>query len=377
MNAIQSETMRSEIAQKMSLDIVRYSQVWEDYSVLCHGLEISEGDEVLSIASSGCNVFAMLLAGAKSVTAIDMSPAQIALVELKIEAIKALSYEQFLAFVGVRNEPTHRLITYQMIRPSLSPRSREFWDAHEDSIEKGIINIGLFDRYLRLFLETKISQLWPKEAVEALLGAKTIAEQQHMYQSLCNTEEFRQAFVHHASQEIISLFGRDPAQFKYAVTTDLGQHFFARFEHALMQVSNIGNFYMEYCLVGKYRNPEQGPPYLRRDNFQRLKSLVDRIHLVTEELEVYLSRAKDRQFNKVNLSDVFEYMSEADADELFSLLSKRIATKGRLAYWTLLVPRQPQQALNQQLCFLQDKSELLHRFDRTWFYNSFNIYEVH
>ena len=40
--------MRSELAQKIRLDFIRYSQVWEDHLLLRDGLEIDPGDDVLT-----------------------------------------------------------------------------------------------------------------------------------------------------------------------------------------------------------------------------------------------------------------------------------------------------------------------------------------
>ena len=369
-------TMRSEIAKSMTLDIVRYSQVWEDYAVLCHGLEITPNDNVLSIASSGCNVFALLLAGAKSVTAIDMSVAQIALVELKIAAIKTLSYEDFIAFIGVIEPSENRLATYELLRAQLQSQSQTFWDLNSQAISSGLIHSGRFDTYLRMFLDSSIKQLWPFGVTEQLLDAKQITQQREIYRKHCASEDFRRDFTKHASKEIISLLGRDPAQFKYVDMTDIGKHFLERFENCLMNISNNRNFYMEYCLLGKYRNPEHGPPFIQRKNFYRLKSLVDRITLVTDELESYLSNVESGTFNKVNLSDIFEYMSDESSQKLFSLLTKTLSNNGRFAYWTLLVPRAPDLEKHDSLCYLQSKSELLHQYDRTWFYNSFNVYKV-
>jgi S-adenosylmethionine-diacylglycerol 3-amino-3-carboxypropyl transferase len=370
------QNVHSEIAQSMSLDIIRYSQVWEDYSVLCHGLDINQGDDVLSIASSGCNVFAMLLAGANSVTAIDMSSAQIALVELKVAAIKTLSHDQFLAFIGA-TKPTHdRLNTYLELKGDLSAESQCFWALNYEAIQSGIMHCGRFDRYLRLFLDSTIKDLWTEGVAEALLDAKNLTEQKRIYETYCDTKEFRSAFINHASREIISLLGRDPAQLKYVDTTDLGSHFLSRFRNGLLTVSNHNNFYLEYCLIGKYRHSDNGPPYMQRANFDRLKSLVHKICLVTDEIENHLSHIKTGTYNKVNLSDIFEYMNEQSTQKLFALLASKLRHKGRLAYWNLLVARTPDQTLHQQLNPLTEQSQQLHQSDRTWFYQSFHLYEV-
>ena len=46
--------------REVSLDFVRYANVWEDAAVLREGLRIRPGERVLSIASAGDNCLAML-----------------------------------------------------------------------------------------------------------------------------------------------------------------------------------------------------------------------------------------------------------------------------------------------------------------------------
>jgi S-adenosylmethionine-diacylglycerol 3-amino-3-carboxypropyl transferase len=368
--------LRSEIAQIMSLDIIRYSQVWEDHQVLCDGLNIGSDDDVLSIASSGCNVFAMLLAGAKSITAIDMSAAQIALVELKIVAIRTFSHEVFVAFIGASKMIEDRIVLYRQLRHQLSVQSQLFWDVHTEEIAQGVIHCGRFDRYLRVFLDTVISKIWPKGSQQALLDANSLIEQQAIYNDLCDSPEFRNSFRRYAGKEMMSLLGRDLAQLKYVEIPDLGSHFLDRFRHCLINISNDENFYMEYSLLGHYRDLEKGPLYMRAENFEQLKGLVDRVHLVTDEIESYLNKVPPGTYSKVNLSDIFEYMSDADSQQLFKLLAKRLRSKGRLAYWNLLVPRTPSAPLLGKLKPLTALSERHHKIDRTWFYKSFHIDEL-
>jgi S-adenosylmethionine-diacylglycerol 3-amino-3-carboxypropyl transferase len=376
MSTRKSPILRSEIAQNMALDQIRYSQVWEDHRVLCDGLDIGPEDDVLSIASSGCNLMALLLAGAKSVTAIDMSPAQIALVELKIASIRMLTHETFVGFMGVGEPAMSRVDTYRLLRPELTSMAQEFWDTHLEDIETGVIHCGRFDKYLRLFQQKYLPTVWPQGTCERLLDADSLQEQRRIYESECDSEEFRQLFCWFAGREMIATSGRDPAQLKYVGLGDLGKHFLQRFRHSLVNVSTAGNYYMEYNLLGRYRDIKAGPVYLRAENFARLKGLVDKIHLVTDELERYLCSQARGSFSKANLSDVFEYMSDDASQHMFEVLASNLRGGGRLAYWNLLVPRTAHSSRHLRLKPLVETSERLHAIDRTWFYRSFHIDQV-
>ena len=74
------------------MNIIHYSQCWEDPTTLIKALRISPEDNVISIASGGDNTLALLLENPKSITAIDSNPAQIYLCELKIKAIHEKVY---------------------------------------------------------------------------------------------------------------------------------------------------------------------------------------------------------------------------------------------------------------------------------------------
>jgi len=79
----------SPIQDRARFDLVRYANVWEDAWILREALRPAPGRRMLSIASAGDNAFALLAAGAE-VVAADLSPAQIALVDLKRAAIRRL-----------------------------------------------------------------------------------------------------------------------------------------------------------------------------------------------------------------------------------------------------------------------------------------------
>lgn len=59
-----------------------------------HSLRLSR------LCSAGDNTLNLLLAGPKKIVAVDLSPAQNAVLELKIAAIKNLTYDDYLLILG-------------------------------------------------------------------------------------------------------------------------------------------------------------------------------------------------------------------------------------------------------------------------------------
>jgi S-adenosylmethionine-diacylglycerol 3-amino-3-carboxypropyl transferase len=95
------------IDERADFGIIRYANCWEDADVLCAALQPAPGKRILSIASAGDNSLALLADGSE-VVAADLSPVQLACVELRMAAFRELNYDETLAFLGVR-ESTQRL----------------------------------------------------------------------------------------------------------------------------------------------------------------------------------------------------------------------------------------------------------------------------
>ena len=129
-------------------------------------------------------------------------------------------------------------------------------------------------------------------------------------------------------------------------------------------------------MTSRYRDLSLGPPYLRPENFERLKGLVDRVRVHTGELEGLLFAQPQGTYSKANLSDIFEYMSESLNEQVFRALGTQLRSGGRVAYWNLLVPRTSPASLRHLLAPLGDLSAALFQQDRSWFYRAFHVEEV-
>src|SRR5438045_9643173 len=92
--------MGSEVAARADFSGIRYAQCWEDADILLDGLDIQPGDVCLSIASAGDNSLALLARRPARVVALDLSPAQLACVELRVAAYRELSHPELLELIG-------------------------------------------------------------------------------------------------------------------------------------------------------------------------------------------------------------------------------------------------------------------------------------
>ena len=364
---------RSEPAAQVLAGELRYSRVWEDHAILEHGLAVTPKDDVLMIASAGCNVLNLLLHEPRRIVAIDLNPAQTALVELKLAGIRTLDHGGFLELLGISRGRT--LARYDAVRRDLSRNARDWWDANTWMLAHGIERTGRLDRFIDEFQRAHVARLHSHALIDRLFETRDLIARQRLVDRELLTPELMREFLAYFTRDSIAGRGRHPAQFRYVDDVDVAAWFLARLRWACTAIPVRGNFYLERFLRGESTNPAWRAPYLRPENYERLQALVSRVEVVTGDLESYLE-TEGRTFTRAGLSDVFEYMPPSATERLFARLAEAMPGGGRLAYWNLFVQRESPPSLRDRIRPLPRLSRALSRRDRAWFYSAFHVEEV-
>jgi len=355
------------------MNTIHYSQSWEDPQTLTDALNINPADNVLSIASAGDNTFSLLLKNPKSITAIDINPVQIDLMELKIRAIQYLSYEDFISFLGY-SKCNDRKKLYLYIRRDLSERARNYWDTQPRKISRGIAHCGKFESYFKIFRNFVLPFIHSRENIQQLLSLQCIEQQKVFYNGVWNNIRWRVLFRIFFCKLILGHFGRDPSFFNYVSLERIAGELFERSRKGITEVSVKNNFLLEYILTGKIMNLRNAHPYLSPKNFEYLKENVGKIKLVTANLIDYLRATDDNLISKFNLSDVFEYMSPSEFEITLNELIRCSTNNSSLVFWTLFVPRKVPYNLFKKLNSSHLLAHKLRKNDRGFFYGSFNVW---
>lgn len=365
--------MADRIQDRARFDLVRYANVWEDAWVLRAALRPAPGRRMLSIASAGDNAFALLGAGAE-VVAADLSPAQIALVDLKRAAIRRLSRSDCLAFLGFRRSEQDRRAVYETLERDLGARSREIWRERLDDIAHGPSRQGKLEGYFELFRERVLPLIHPRSTVLSLLDARQPAERAAFYESTWNNLRWRLLFRIFFSRFIMGRLGRDPELFRYVEGSVAGR-ILGRARYALTVLPTHENPYLEYILTGSFgRNV---PLYLRSYAFPEVKNNLDRLVLFEGPVdEAAREHRGDSGFDGFNLSDIFEYLDEPASAEVYGALLETARPGARFAYWNMLVPRRLSSAFPGRVRYLEEESRELLAKDLAFFYSAFIVEEV-
>ncbi len=368
----------TEAATRADFSRIRYAQVWEDADILVEALDVRPTDTVISISSAGDNALALLGAGAERVVALDLNPSQLACLELRVAAYRELSHAELLVLMGSRPGTAEaRAASYVRCRRRLSPAARAFWDGRPESVAGGIGAPGKFENYFRLFRSRALPLVHGRGTVEAMLRGGTREERERFYEERWNTWRWRMLFKVFFSRFMMGRLGRDPAFFKY-VEGSVAERILERTRHALVVLNPAENPYLHWILTGTHG--ESLPWALRAENFERIRSRLDRLEWHELTLEAFLERERAagvaRRVMKFNLSDIFEYMSEENTAAILASLAEASAPGGRLAYWNMLASRRRPESLAARLRSREDVAGPLFARDKAFFYSAFVVEDV-
>lgn len=363
---------RAEAAEHADFSRIRYAQCWEDADVLIGALQPRPGQVGVSIASGGENTLALLASGPARVVALDLSPAQIACLELKVAAFRELGHYQLLQLIG--SEPgTNRRELYRRCRIQLSPDARRFWDSRGEWIDEGVGSAGKFERYFELFRRRVLPLVHRRATINRLLEGGTCEEREAFYREHWDTWRWRAMFRLFFSRAVMGRLGRDPSFFRY-VEGAVADRILERTRHALTRLNPAENPYLQWILTGRHTS---ALPYaLRPEHFETIRDHLDRLEWQCASVEDFLGASGEGAVDWFNLSDIFEYMSSDRTRHVLTSIARSARPGARLAYWNTLVPRSRPEALADTLRPLGDLAHRLHRADKAFFYSAFVVEEV-
>jgi len=362
---------KSEVGHKADFSIIRYAQAWEDADMLVSALNVQPGQTVLSIASAGDNALALVAQGPERVVALDLSPAQLACLELRVAAYRELRHPELLQLIGSR-PCQNRLGLYRRCRPLLSRPVQQFWDAQGNNIERGIGSLGKFERYFELFRTRVMPLIHTPKRVQQLLAGGPPEARRAFYEKHWSNLRWRWMFRLFFSRFAMGRLGRDPSFFAY-VEGSVAERILSRARYALTDLDPAENPYLHWILMGVHGD---ALPYaLRAENFDAIRNHLDCLEWHCQPIEDFLGVEKNA-IDHFNLSDIFEYMSQDRYHQLLAQLVEAGRKGGRFAYWNMLAPRSRPDSMADRLKPLNELSSALHAQDKAFFYSAFVVEEI-
>jgi S-adenosylmethionine-diacylglycerol 3-amino-3-carboxypropyl transferase len=361
----------TDIAARAAFDMVRYAQVWEDADILVAALRPKAGDTVVSIASAGDNALALLAEGPERVIAVDLNPAQLACLRLRIEAYRQHTHEEYLELLGSRasGRRTHLL---EQAAQKLSPEDQKFWAARKDAVVKlGLGGIGKFESYFRTFREWVLPFIHNRETIDELLRERDAKERMGFYDRYWNIWGWRMMLRVFFSKTVMGRLGRDPAFFDH-VKGSVPDHVAGLTRKALVDQDPADNPYLHWILRGCHGLAL--PRALREETYETIRDRLDRIDVRLCTVETLAEEGM--KADAFNLSDIFEYMSPEAHEAAYRTVLDCARPGARIAYWNMMAPRRAPVALADRVSADPALEASLRPVDKAFFYRDFVIETV-
>ncbi len=361
----------AQISGRASFDSIRYAQLWEDADVLLLGLGEQRNATLVSICSAGDNALAMLSLDPARVVVIDLSPAQIACLNIRIAAYKALNHTELLELLGARPSAQRGELLDRVAR-NLEPQDQSFWRARRGDIEKyGLGGVGKFENYFRIFRRYLLPLSQSRATINEVFVSKDRPARRAFFDRDWNNWRWRLLLKFFFSNFVMGRLGRDPAFFAH-VEGSLAEHVARRVKHAAVDLDPSENPYLHWILKGT--NGAALPQPWREEHFETIRSRLDRLDVRHGSLEAFV--ATGEKADGFNLSDIFEYMDEEVFGAVYGSIVDAANPSARLVYWNMMVPRRAPEVFASRIHTLSEVEQAGKAMDKAFFYSDFVVEQV-
>ncbi len=313
----------------------RYTSVNEDWRTEAAALSPGPLDDVLCVTGSGARPLDLLALGPRRIVAVDVDPAQSALLELKAAAIRGFDFERYARFLGLHRAPAReRLAAFASLVPRLSPAATRLLGAHGRDVARGVLYRGRWERYFRA--AGRVSGLLRPGLVSRLFSFGDLATQRRFVAESWDTSFGRLLTAAALSASVTRLLLRDPA-FTAGHGVPAGRFVSDRMAAHLGRVLARESFMASLVLRGVLPQADL-PPHLTPEGFATIREHLDRLEIVTADVVDLLHRdGETEQFDAFSLSDVPSYLTADSLARLLDGIVRRASPQARFCLRLFLV----------------------------------------
>lgn len=355
---------------------LNYSLANEDTQIE-FALMPNQVQKVFSIAGSGARCLPLIAKNPSQIDIVDMALPQLHLTELRIQAAKKLSYEEFLFFLGYRgalqNDKKNADDRFELFpQLELSKECVNYWlKNHKVWRERGFISLGRWEKHFQ-----KIGALFRdylKCDFSELFEAQNIEEQILLYQRLWPKTRWNTFLRLVASEFVFNKF-----LYKGHFSGDVDKrtekkppYLFIKeeFERVFSTQLVRKNYFMQVLFLGKIVHEEGLPFEAHRSLFENIKNSSSVINYVQSDLVQILSK---NGYDFISLSDTISYLPEPIAEKLLVNIAPQTPAGSRIVIRSFM--KAPQNLITdgwQELTSFETDAK---RNDGTAVYN-FHIFE--
>lgn len=366
-----------------------YPQIWEDPEVDMAALQLGPGKRIVTIASGGCNVMNYLAASPEAITAVDLNPAHVALLRLKVAAIGALpGHEQFFRFFGHADEQTNVALYDRFVAPQLDPVSRAYWEAKRpfggrqiNVFARNVYRFGLLGRFIGAV--HLLARLYGKNP-RKMLEASSLEDQRRLFEETL-APVFETRLVRWLTRMPVSLYGLGipPAQYAYlseAAGGDMAGLLRGRIEKLACDFPLADNYFAWQAFGRGYDRDKRiaVPAYLAAANYETVKANAARVTVEHASMTDHLAGRPEGDLDGYVLLDAQDWMTAEQMSALWAEITRTARPGARVIFRTAGDDSPLEAALPAEILarwsYHRDASIAHNAADRSSIYGAFHLY---
>lgn len=368
-----------------------YPQIWEDPEIDMEALEIGAEHHVVAIASGGCNILSYLTANPRSIAAVDLNEAHIALNRLKLAAALNLpGHDAFYRFFGKADEAANVAAYKRFLRDRLDPETRAYWEKRDLTgrrrytlFARDLYRHGLLGYFIGAgHFVARAYGIDPRD----MLRTTSLAEQRSFFDTAI-APLFDKRIVRWATSRRMSLYGLGipPAQYEALAASgggDMALVLRERLERLACGFPLNENYFAWQAFGRAYSGDEAGPlpPYLRREHFEAIRERAERVSVVNRSCTDYLADQPAGSVDRYVLLDAQDWMTDAQLDALWTQITRTAAPDAKAIFRTAagpsLLPGRVAPETLERWDYCEERSLALGARDRSSIYGGFHLYAL-
>lgn len=368
-----------------------YPQIWEDPRVDMAALKIGRDDNIVCIASGGCNVLSYLTERPASIVALDLSPAHVALTRLKLAAARTLQdHAAFYGVFGHANLSHNKLLIENRLLPRLDEATARFWTSRwglrstkSAMFNHGFYRFGLLGRFIGI---AHILAALTGVKLSEFMECTTIEEQRRFYETVMEPA-LDKRIVRGLVKNRAALFGLGipPQQYETlagAAGGDMHAVLKERIRFLMCAFPLRDNYFAWQAFNRGYQADGKGPvpPYLQREKFDAIRDGAERVEVHNRSFTDHLRRLPAQSKHIFVLLDAQDWMNDQQLQDSWSEITRTAAPGARVIFRTAgletILPGRVSDATLAHWEYDEARSQALHAQDRSAIYGGFHLYRL-
>ncbi|WP_127470041.1 DUF3419 family protein [Thiomicrorhabdus aquaedulcis] len=370
-----------------------YPQIWEDPEVDIAALNLNAHSRIFTISSGGCNALNYLSVQPEHITVVDLNEAHIALIRLKLAALKHLpDFEAFFDFFGRANLPKNIDHYHAYLKPNLDSQTLAYWEGKErvwgkkriEFFTDGFYNHGLLGQFIGLIHWTSRQLGYD---ISKVMQARTLAEQTRLFDEHV-APVFETRLIKFLSNRPVVLYslGIPPAQFNEMVEQsnqqNQGMHLLlqTRARRLACQFDLKTNYFAWQAFNRQYdiEHLQAVPRYLQAPHFKAVSQGQSNVEVFHQSMTERLKAMPAQSLNAYLFLDAQDWMDAQQLTELWQEVNRTAQPNARVVFRTAGITSPLEENLpSALLSHWRTDTNINHEFteqDRSGIYGGVHVY---